>query len=50
MPKQESQFNLRVPKELKDWVKLQAEKEERSMNYVAVKLLEKGRKMQEASA
>lgn len=49
MAKQEEQFNLRVPKELKDWVRAQADSKDRSMNYIAVKLMEKGRKMEEAA-
>lgn len=47
MSKQEEQFNLRVPKELKEWVRKQAEAKDRSMNYIALKLMEKGRKMEE---
>ncbi|PHR86010.1 MAG: Arc domain-containing protein [Blastopirellula sp.] len=50
MAKKEEQFNLRVPSELKDYVRLEAEKQERSMNYIAVKLMEEGKKLQEGKA
>lgn len=49
MSKQEEQFNLRIPKKLKDYVRAEAEKRERSMNYIAVKLLEKAIKAEEAA-
>ncbi|MGH1374509.1 MAG: Arc family DNA-binding protein [Cellvibrionaceae bacterium] len=47
MKKNEEQFNVRVPKELKEWVRQQAEKEDRSMNYIAVRIMQKGREIEE---
>lgn len=48
MAKQDDQLNVRVPHDLKEWLRAQAAKEERSMNFLAVKLMEQGRQLQEA--
>jgi len=47
MAKAEGQFKVRLPEELKDWLKQQAEKEDRSMNYIAVRIMQKGRESEE---
>ncbi|WP_082794255.1 Arc family DNA-binding protein [Thauera humireducens] len=39
---------LRLPAPLKEWVKSRAEKADRSMNWMVVKLLEQARKEEEA--
>ncbi len=40
MKKYDDQIIIRVPRKLKDWVREEAEKQDRSMNYVAVRILE----------
>lgn len=42
------QVALRIPSELKEWVQNRAERAERSMNWVIVKLIEKAKQEEEA--
>lgn len=41
------QINIRMPNELKTWIQKRAERDERSMNWVVVKLIEKAKTEEE---
>jgi predicted HicB family RNase H-like nuclease len=43
-----TQFPLRIPTEVKEWVKRRAERADRSQNWVIVKILEQVKKEEEA--
>lgn len=49
MNKNMDQLIIRGPKDLKEWIKAEAEKEDRSMNYVAVKMLEEAKQHRESN-
>ena len=49
MSRKDEQLNIRVPKELRAWIKKEASNQERSMNFIAVKLLKQGKRIQEAA-
>lgn len=43
-----TQFPLRIPTEVKEWVKRRAERADRSQNWVIVKILEEAKREEEA--
>lgn len=45
---QQKQVALRIPSDLKEWVQKRADRAERSMNWVIVKLIEKAKTEEEA--
>lgn len=46
----EAQVKVRLPKELKDWVREKAEKDQRSQTYILVKLVEEAKNREQAAA
>lgn len=43
-------IGVRMPPELKDWIKKKAANEQRSMNFTIVAMLEKAKKIEEMAA
>ncbi|WP_322629948.1 Arc family DNA-binding protein [Halothiobacillus sp.] len=43
------QLNVRVPAEIRDWLKEKAQEEDRSMNWILVNILESLKKSEEAN-
>lgn len=47
--KAEAQVKVRLPKELRDWVRQKAEKDQRSQTYVLTKLVEEAKSREQAA-
>ncbi|MEN6404383.1 MAG: Arc family DNA-binding protein [Armatimonadia bacterium] len=48
--KADAQVKVRLPKELRDWVREKAEKDHRSQTYVLTRLVEEAKNREQASA